>query len=76
MKWLKFKVFMVHLLMRLKILPERWYKCESELATILGEKMWKFFQDPGYDGLFNQRRILEINKYYNGKYQNLNKGTE
>ena len=44
-KILEIKVFVIHCLQRIKILPMKWYKSELQLATLKGKKIKRFFDE-------------------------------
>ena len=37
------KVFLIHLLIKWKLIPNRWYKSEIELARIKGQELYNLF---------------------------------
>lgn len=42
-KWLQVKVFAIHILQKIGILPKVWYQAEIDLAKIRGEEIYKLF---------------------------------
>jgi len=44
-KYLQVKVLVVHILIRLHIIPNVWYQCEIDLAEIVGKEWGDFFKN-------------------------------
>ena len=45
--YLTIKVFIVHILIRLRIIKSVWYQCELDLADIRAEKLYNLFWGEG-----------------------------